>query len=511
MAYKKKYLKIYFWRIVAYVLSFCSLFIVAPLTTSMPEVFGVYSLCISFNVFLTYADLGFITAGQKYASEAFARGERNQEKKYVYTSINIYGIMSFILFAIGLFVSFSPALVIKGISPGTELYEIAQKLLLILAFTFPLSIFSKYSIFIYTIRLEDYKTQRIQILASVIKIASVPLVFFHNKYDIVGYYLFCSLVDVFSNIYLVIKSRSIGYGIQGVWECLKFDKSTFNEMKPLALGGFTACISWILYYELDILGISVLIGANAVAIYSVAKSLQTVVRSFMGIIYSPFVVRINYFIGQNDLNGLKNFFYTLSEEFSFTIIPIIIFALFAEPFVISWVGPNYTESVVIMQLLVICFIFNYVTSLSGSIIYGLNKVREIYKLAIFQPLFFWIGVLSTFYFFGVRSFAIFQLTGCTISALYYCYLVVKFLNFTYSDVFGKLLLKNILLAVVVSVFLWVLFSPSLANVTKNHFDLFKVVITMGVCCILAGMASLLYNKPLRNEIHGLYYYIANKK
>lgn len=74
-SYSLKYLKIYIWQAISFVLSFVSLFIVVPSLSSMPGVYGVYSLCVGMTIFLSYADLGFINAGTKFASECFVSGK----------------------------------------------------------------------------------------------------------------------------------------------------------------------------------------------------------------------------------------------------------------------------------------------------------------------------------------------------------------------------------------------------------------------------------------------------
>ena len=79
-SYSLKYLKIYIWQAISFVLSFVSLFIVVPSLSSMPGVYGVYSLCVGMTIFLSYADLGFINAGTKFASECFVSGKIEEEK-----------------------------------------------------------------------------------------------------------------------------------------------------------------------------------------------------------------------------------------------------------------------------------------------------------------------------------------------------------------------------------------------------------------------------------------------
>ena len=478
------------------------MFIVAPLTTSMPEAYGVYSLCISFNIFLRYADLGFVVAGRKYAAEAFAVNNHEKEKQYVGTSMSIYGGMSLILFVFALFFSAFPEFLIKDIEESPY-YDIAHQLLLILAITFPLSIIQKFSSLIYSVRIEEYKIQSFQIIGSIIKIASVPLYFFHNRYDIVGYYLFCVIINLSINLIVLWYSKNIGYGFQEFIRCLKFDKQIFNEIKPLALSGFASVIGWITYYELDTVGVSVLLGANAVAIYAVGKSIQQFVRSLVGIVFSPYPVRINYFIGQKDYKGLKNFFYNLVELFSIIIIPIVAIVLYAKPFVIAWVGHDYEQSVFVLQMLVLTFVLHHVTSQGSSVIYGLNKVKDVLKIAFIQPFFFWIGVFATYRFWGVESFAIFKLAACLVTEFFYCYLVRKYLEYGKLELYWKLLLKPLII-IGGSCFLFFSFSYSMVkDVNKSRIDFMIVLLVMSVCCLFALIVDWFYNKSLRCEVKWL--------
>lgn len=495
--YKGKYLRTYLWSGLSLVLNFFSMFIVAPLTTSMPEAYGVYSLCISFNIFLRYADLGFIAAGRKYAAEAFSVNNFELEKRYVGTSMFIYSTMSMVLFLLALLFSAYPEYLIKDIDRG-RYYEMAQQLLLILAFTIPLSAVQKFCSLIYAVRIEEYRIQRLQIGGSIIKIASVPLYFFHNRYDIVGYYLFCELINVLVSLIILYYSKNIGYGGTEFHKCLKFDKAIFNEIKPLALSGFASVIGWITYHELDTVGVSVLLGANAVAIYAVGKQIQTFVRSLVGIVFSPYPVRINYFIGQKDYEGLKKFFYNLVELFSIIVIPIVVIVLYAKPFVIAWVGKEYEQSVLVLQLLALTFVLHHLTSQGSSVIYGLNKVKDVLKIAFIQPFFFWVGVFITYRFWGVESFAIFKLTACLVTELFYCYLVRKYLNYSKVEIYWHLVAKPLVIITIVSTFIWYYTSGLLDNVTKGHQDLLYVISIMALCCMTTLTINYAFNKSLRD-------------
>ena len=166
-SYSKNYLKIYLWQGVSLVLNFLSMFIVIPYLTSEPAIYGIYTVCISISIFLAYADLGFMSAGQKYAAEYFAKGERVEEIKVIGFTNFILLIFLF-LFSIGFFIlSFHPEFLIKDIELGKQ-ETIASSLLLILALFTPVTLLNRLLQMIYGIRLEDYIVQRTNIFASLL-------------------------------------------------------------------------------------------------------------------------------------------------------------------------------------------------------------------------------------------------------------------------------------------------------------------------------------------------------
>ena len=73
--FTENFIKVYFWQIISIFLNFLALFIVVPSLSEDKEIYGIYTLCISFNIFLSYADLGFIGAGKKFAAEYYAKNK----------------------------------------------------------------------------------------------------------------------------------------------------------------------------------------------------------------------------------------------------------------------------------------------------------------------------------------------------------------------------------------------------------------------------------------------------
>src|SRR2546423_14496312 len=131
-SYTLNYLKIYLWQGISILLNLVSMFIVVPRLTNNPSTYGIYVVCISANIFLVYADIGFASAGYKYASERYAQKSLNEE-------IEIVGFVGFvlalfaILFVIAVcFVAVRPGILFYSVNDANDL-RIAARLLFILA------------------------------------------------------------------------------------------------------------------------------------------------------------------------------------------------------------------------------------------------------------------------------------------------------------------------------------------------------------------------------------------
>src|SRR6476620_4428093 len=171
-SYTKNYFRIYTAQLFAVIFNVLSLVIVIPFLSDNSRIYGIYSLCISFTIFLSYADLGFLNAGYKYASEYYAKNDKQKE-------IEVTGFVSFILavfiliFAVILILfAFHPDWLIKNISDEQD-KNVAKNLLLILALFSPNMILQRMLQIIYGVRVHEYILQTILIIINILKIAAV--------------------------------------------------------------------------------------------------------------------------------------------------------------------------------------------------------------------------------------------------------------------------------------------------------------------------------------------------
>jgi len=199
----KNYLKIYFWRSISIISGFLSLLIVVPHLSNNKELYGIYIFCISFTLYLTYADIGFLGAGQKYAAESFARGNRVEEIKILgFTgAILLFMIIPFSMAMI--YFSFNPDLLINGLSHQGQ--KTAGDIFLIIGLLSPLQVIIQRLVqSILIIRIKDFVSLRIDIVFNLIKIASVFFFFSKGRYLVVEYFFFSTILKILSFLLVLI-------------------------------------------------------------------------------------------------------------------------------------------------------------------------------------------------------------------------------------------------------------------------------------------------------------------
>ena len=475
-SYTKNYLKIYLWQGVSLVLNFLSMFVVIPYLTSDPITYGIYSVCISFSIFLSYADLGFMGAGQKYAAEYFAKGDKEAEIKVIGFTNFILGVF-LLLFSIGFFVlSQKPEFLVKGIETANQHY-VASSLLLILAIFTPTTLFQRLLQMIFGIRMEDFIVQRTNILGSVFKILSVLWFFRAGKYNIVGYFLFSQIVSFLATlITLFIARKRYNYDFGSLIRSICFNKVVFDITKRLAFASLFLTVSWILYYELDSLAIGKFLGANQVAIYAIGLTVLSFFRSILGILFSPFNVRFNHFVGIGDETALKSLYIKIVTILApIVVFPILTIAILAKPIVLTWVGTDYAESVTVIQLLVFCNFFAFISYPTNSMLIAKEQQKTLYFVNTLLPFIFWTGIALTISVLGVNSFAVFKLVAFVFCAFVSYKLMIDYLNLGLLDS-----LKTIFFPMVFPV----LFLISISYLVTDYLPLEKSKINLLIVAVV---------------------------
>ena len=501
ISYRKKYIKIYFWQALSTLLGFVSLFVVIPYLSSDKILYGIYSICTSLTIFFSYADLGFISAGVKYAAEYYIKGDKNNEMKVI-------GFTAFIMISVFLVVAITililaiyPCFLIPDLEVGSENYDIARALLLTLAISCPIIIGQRILGIIFTIRVEDYMYQRMMIIGNIIRILSVLYFFSSGHYRIVEYYIFYQIVNFIIVLCGLIYIRHYGYKMRDFLYTIQFDKVVFNKVKKISGTSLVMTICMILYYELDQIAISYLVGIEALAMYGVALSVLTLIRTYCSIIFSPYTSRHNHYVGLNDVEGLTSFVNKMILLFGvILVIPIATVSVFAEPFVISWVGSQYVDSAILVSFMVLSFIPNYIKDPVVNYFVATERNSILLKYNCLMPIIYWLGVFATINFWGIKAFALFKFVTPVIFTFNYWRLV----NVDFKDKGCCFVsFKDAVWPLVYPLFcLGILGYFILPHMFYNHDNLSLLlnIFIMGLCLVVTMVVGVFTNRTFKKEI-----------
>lgn len=378
--------------------------IVVPELSNNLELFGIYSVCLSISIYLSYADLGFISAGQKFAAEAYKTDKTSNELALTGFSIFIL-ILMFIPFSVlAIFLATDPDLLLKNLSSINRVT--ASQLLLIVGILLPIQIILDRTVnFILAIRIKDFIGIRVSIVINAIKIISVYYFFHKDAYMLREYYLFITTISIFGSLVtLYIIKTKLNYNLFVLLKNIKFQKAVFDKVGRLALSSFLLTISFVIYFQIDSIIIAKLIGAKEVAIFAVGFTLLTYLKTIANIGYSPFSIILNHQAAKNE-----DYHFTIQKILVFTfpiyLIAIIVLSISAQYLVIFWVGSEYQNSIIITQLLFVSMLCQWINTPASYFYNTALKYTYINFLAGSVPIIFVLFILLTYKNLGINAFA----------------------------------------------------------------------------------------------------------
>ena len=271
----------------------------------------------------------------------------------------------------------------------------------------------------------------------------------------------------------------------------------------LAYSGLYLTVVWILFYELDQIAIAKFIGAEKVAIYAIALTFLSLFRNIFGIVFTPFNVRANHYVGSGDTAGLRNFVdQVLILTAPIVLLPTIAFSIVAKPFILSWVGPNYLESIGPATLLALYFSFSFISYTAGMIQYAKEQVKVMNIIGTVNPIIYWLGVWVTYKYWGLMSFAIFKLLAAVVIQLYCLHFIRMYMGISWGALLNRFI-KPLLLPT-----LFVIGVLELADrvlpLDKSRLHLLLTVVVTGSVLVAGFAVQYATSSSIRNIVKNIF-------
>ncbi|TXF77526.1 lipopolysaccharide biosynthesis protein [Chryseobacterium sp.] len=503
-SFKKNLALIYGTKILAIITGFLTVLLVIPKLTSNPTIYGIYTICTSLGLFFSYADLGFLAACQKYAAEYFVQKNLRKEMKVIGFSLFILSLFVGVIVIFLFIIAYSPSLLIK--SGSTVDLKIASQLILILVLFSPTIIIQKLNVLVYSIRIEDYIYQGIEIVFNLIKIGIIGLFVTSKTYDIIGYYLSIQVLSLISSliaVYIIV--RRYKYEILFLLKQFRFSKEVYLKTKDLAFSSLLLTIAWILYFELDTIILSKFYGIKVVAIYAVAVVFLNFMRTLYNTLFSPYLAYFYRFTAVHDDLGLNNAFSSLLKwTFPLIIIPPLVLVLYMEPIIFVWVGRVFEKSILISRYFILTI---SLTALSIPISYYMiaksyNKIMRFTALTL--PIVFYSSIIL-FDYIGLeeKALATATLTTISLNTLFNIAFIITIggsgIKHLYFSLIKKIIIPILILLVIVY------YIPPIQVLFKGDIEVyFKLGIIIFITTIVPLIVYYLLEKSTRKILTGLF-------
>jgi O-antigen/teichoic acid export membrane protein len=473
-------------------------FTIPNITSSVStQVYGTYAAILSFTVFLSYADFGFLSAANKYGCDQYLKKDKNKEIELIAAATFVQTI-AFLVFALICFVfAWKPSIIMSGLDK--DLNNISSKLFILLA-VFAFTTIPRRVIYaIAQFRIEAY---RISPWMSLVGVANILLVFMiftsNNNMNIVYYYFFTNLL-----VFIVIMGLGIhffrkwNYSIKYFLSNFRFNKKALKLLWPFASASLLGSFMYVLYYEMDTFYICKFISVNELAFYSIGVILSGVFRRISSTLISPYMPKFNEFYVHNDDIGMKNFYLSsVAVTTPFVLIPVIVSIMLMPQFIIAWVGEKFVSSILISQLLVGAWILAPLMDLPSFIINAKVKIRLMYISSILVTALFWAIVITFKDQYGIKAVAAGKFISSMASGIFLLYVSHLLIKLKLSEYFRKIILP----IVIVALFTIIACIPFTgAAMVKNKTELLRITLVGGLISFISIIFYISISKQFRSS------------
>jgi O-antigen/teichoic acid export membrane protein len=339
-------------QIISYILGF---FFIMYITRYLgPEEYGILSFALAFTtIFGIMADLGL----SQFIVREISR-DPALAPKYLGNALGIKIIASLLTFILA-------ALIINGLNYPTKTVDVVYLIALYVLFNSFIQLF--YSLFQ---SYEKMEYQAIGLILTNILLLVLALLGIHLNMDLVYFALVYFIVSLIILIYVAVVSLR-----KFIIPKIEFDLDFSRKVLGESLFFVLAMVFTEIYFNIDSVMISLLVGNTAVGFYNAAYKLIFILMFIPGVlVISMFPVMSKHFKSAKNLLKLE---YERMFKYLFIIaLMILVFGfIFADKIILIIYGSAFIPSISALQILICVIPIIFITYLSGNLLGSINKQR----------------------------------------------------------------------------------------------------------------------------------------
>ena len=371
--------------------------------------------------------------------------------------------------------------------------QLSRQMILILICSAPVIILQRLNSLIYSIRVEDYKMQAIDVFANLLKIVSIGFFIHKDKYDIVGYFLTIQIIGFISGVFTAIWAFvSYRYSFKDFIESFHFNKEIFNLTKHLAISTLLSTIAWVLYFEMDSVILSKYYGLKVLALYGLGFTMVSFIRTLYSVVFSPFLSIFNHKVGVGDEEGM---FITFGKLINWVMPLLVLMPLLLNlnmPGIIhAWVGDKY-------RLLIIMISLTGFSIPLGHIIIAKSANRILRLNAVLLPVIFYSSLIVFHFWFGIYNLAISKLLTIAVSVVLVFYLFSR--NVQRLDIYFIKPLFRVLVSCILAWGSWYAFSDILPFFPSIMGQILRIIFLLGVPFMIGSFLYFFIQTDIRRQL-----------
>lgn len=413
--------------------------------------YGIYGLVGGIVTLFSFLNAAMASSTQRYLSFDLGKGDEKQLKKTFNATLNIHFFVAFLVFVlaetIGLwFVNYKLIIPLERINAANWVYQFSIFTLVISIIQVPynalLSAREYFDVFAI-----------VSVLQTILKLASVWLLFYFISDSLVTYAVLTFLVSLIVHFFYYIYCKK--HFPETIYQ-FYFNKTYYKELVSYTGWNMFGNLGYLSQQQLSNVLLNIFFGPVVNAAYGLSSMIQGLILSFVSnfqMALNPQIVK-NY--AKEDYKSYLNLIYVGSKFSFFGLLIILVPIYFNLEFLLRlWLNdlPEYT-----LVFTKLSFLYILIESISNMLDYGVQATSKIKFFKIILGVVLFLSVPIIWYLFKeYKNPSLVYVAFISVAFVTYFIRILfleQIVNFKILDFFKKVLLRQLLVSLIIFIYFY---------------------------------------------------------